>query len=97
MFNAYDRNRSGALELEELQSCLEDLGLMVGQSFALQPKPLQENPGLVWPRWLDIEEPRPCRQDPSLMDKHQQAQISAFHHVAPQRGCFRNLSQSNCP
>ena len=30
VFNAYDRNRSGALEVEELQSCLEDLGLMVG-------------------------------------------------------------------
>lgn len=31
VFNSYDRNRSGALEIEELQSCLEDLGLMVRQ------------------------------------------------------------------
>ncbi len=37
VFNAYDRNRSGALELEELQSCLEDLGLMVRTRF--HPKP----------------------------------------------------------
>lgn len=29
VFNSYDRNRSGALEIEELQTCLEDLGLMV--------------------------------------------------------------------
>jgi Ca2+-binding EF-hand superfamily protein len=29
VFNSYDRNRSGALEVEELQTCLEDLGIMV--------------------------------------------------------------------
>ena len=29
VFNSYDRNRSGALEVEELQSCLEDLGILV--------------------------------------------------------------------
>lgn len=29
MFNSYDRNRSCALEIEELQTCLEELGIMV--------------------------------------------------------------------
>jgi EF-hand domain len=32
VFNSYDRNRSGALEVEELQTCLEDLGIMVRQT-----------------------------------------------------------------
>lgn len=36
VFNSYDRNRSGALEIEELQSCLEDLGLMENKTLTEQ-------------------------------------------------------------
>jgi len=32
----YDKNRSGALEFEELRSVLADLGMLVGLSFAFR-------------------------------------------------------------